>query len=148
MNWQIKSFDDLSTAELYKILRLRAEIFVVEQNCVYQDCDGYDQKAHHVMAWQDENLVAYARIFPEGVKYKQACISRVVTSPLVRGQGVGNELIKKCIEEITTRFNTGNITISAQKYLEKFYEGHGFSVVGDTYLEDNIPHIEMTRKAA
>lgn len=148
MKWQTKSFDELSVNELYAMLQLRAEVFSVEQNCVYQDCDGYDQKAHHVMGWEDDKLIAYARFFPPGVKHEEdASGGRFVTSPSVRGKGVARELMEECLKSAEETFGKVNFTVSAQSYLEQFYENYSFTRNGEPYLEDDIPHIQMQRKA-
>lgn len=145
INWFLKTFDELSTTELYEILKLRSEVFVVEQNCVYLDVDSKDKKALHLFAKNDNALVAYARLFNEGDYFAQCSIGRVVTSKHYRNTGLGHQLMQKSIEAIQEHFGTSQITISAQEYLKKFYESHGFIQTSDTYLEDDIPHIEMKR---
>jgi len=143
MNWKYVSFDDLSVAELYAILQLRYEVFVIEQNCIYQDADDKDQKSFHLMCWDGDKLVAYCRILPPGLSYKDPSIGRVVSSPAYRDRGYGRKLMKLAITKTHEQFNCKNITISAQQYLEKFYASLGFVKVSDPYLEDNIPHIQM-----
>lgn len=143
INWVLKSFKELTTIELYAILQLRSEVFVVEQNCVYQDIDNKDKKSLHLMAWQDDELVAYTRLIPSGVSYNEASIGRVITSPKYRGLGVGIKLMEKSIQHTLGVYETSNIRIGAQLYLKKFYEGFGFIAKGEEYLEDGIPHIEM-----
>ena len=145
IQWKIKRFKELSAEELYLALQLRSEVFVVEQNCVYQDVDGKDAKAIHLLGYLNEVLVAYARLFQAGDYFDQASIGRVVVSPKHRNKSFGHELMKKAIQEIEKRFTTNSITISAQLYLKAFYESHGFVALGETYLEDDIPHIEMCR---
>lgn len=141
--WKTKSFDELSTQELYQILRLRSEVFVVEQNCVYQDIDNKDQKALHLYGMIDGEIIAYSRLFKPGDYFEFSSIGRVVVAEKHRDKNFGHELIDQSILEINQRFNVQNITISAQLYLKKFYESHGFSATSEMYLEDDIPHIEM-----
>ncbi|WP_200825110.1 MULTISPECIES: GNAT family N-acetyltransferase [Aquimarina] len=143
IKFEVKRFDELSTIEMYKILRLRAEVFVVEQDCVYQDIDNKDQKALHVIGWKNENIVAYTRLFDAGDYFEKASIGRVVVSKNERQFGYGHDLIKTSINAIETYYKTKQIKISAQTYLKKFYETHNFKKIGDEYLEDGIPHIAM-----
>nr|WP_199726252.1 GNAT family N-acetyltransferase [Aquimarina sp. BL5] len=145
IEFRIKRFDELELIELYKILRLRAEVFVVEQDCVYQDIDNKDQKALHVIGYKNDEVVAYTRIFNTGDYFENASIGRVVVSENARKYGYGHNLIKKSIEGIQEEFQTDQIKISAQCYLEKFYKKHGFKQIGEEYLEDGIPHIAMIR---
>lgn len=142
-NWTHKKFSDLTPAELYAILRLRSEVFVVEQNCVFLDMDDKDQPSHHLMGWQDDNLVAYARIVPPGISYAEFSIGRIVSSPSVRKQGIGRVLVRKGIDLAYTLHGEGVIRIGAQYYLKGFYESFGFEKASDIYLEDGIQHIEM-----
>jgi ElaA protein len=142
-NWTDKKFDDLTPHELYAILRLRSEVFVVEQNCVFLDMDGKDQVSHHLMAWQDDNLVAYARIVPPGISYREFSIGRIVSSPAVRKQGIGRVLVSKSIQLAYSLHGKGIMRIGAQYYLRGFYESFGFEKASDIYLEDGIEHIEM-----
>ena len=143
ISWKTKTFDELSTQELYQILRLRSEIFVVEQNCVYQDIDNKDQKALHIFGIVEGEIIAYSRLFKPGDYFEFSSIGRVVVDEKHRDKNFGHELIDQSILEINRRFNVQNITISAQLYLKKFYESHGFVATSETYLEDDIPHIEM-----
>ncbi|MCW3462930.1 GNAT family N-acetyltransferase [Chitinophaga nivalis] len=147
MNWSIKPFEALTTTELYDVLHLRNEVFVVEQQCPYQDLDYADQKAIHVMGRDDKGqLLAYTRIFAPGIKYPETSIGRVVTSPLARGKGAGRELMEKSLEALASYFGDVAVRISAQEYLLAFYTSLGFEQTSDTYMEDNIPHVEMVRK--
>jgi ElaA protein len=146
VNWAIKRFDELTLDELYNILQLRNEVFIVEQNCVYKDPDGKDQSAWHLMAIEDDKLIAYTRILPPGVSYNNPAIGRVVTSSSKRRSGLGRELMKRSIEACEKLFGKTSITLSAQVYLEDFYKSLGFIVAGEEYLEDGIPHIKMSRK--
>ncbi len=145
MKWEIKRFKELSADELYQILQLRSEVFVVEQNCVYQDIDGKDRKSLHLFALDNGMITAYARLFDRGHYFEEASIGRVVTHQKFRGRKVGHDLMKRAIEAISDYFNQTIIEISAQEYLQKFYESHGFVKVGESYLEDGIPHIKMIR---
>jgi len=146
VNWTIKRFDELTSDELYAILQLRNEVFIVEQNCVYNDIDGKDQPAWHLMANADDKLVAYTRILPPGVSYSDPAIGRVVTSSSKRRSGLGKELMKRSIEACEKFFGKTSISLSAQVYLQSFYESLGFIVVGEEYLDDGIPHFKMSRK--
>lgn len=146
MNIKIKKFDDLTVSELYKILNLRNEVFVVEQNCAYLDTDGKDQLAHHILMWHDEVLVAYARIFAPGIKYPTSSIGRVVVHFAYRDLKLGHSLMEHAVKAVEDLYKTGDITISAQAHLQGFYNKHGFKTISDEYLEDDIPHVEMTRK--
>jgi len=141
----VKSFNNLSPAELYTILKLRNEVFVVEQNCPYQDTDDKDLKCEHLMLLQNDELMAYARLVPPGVSYPQMSIGRVVTSPKARGTGAGRVLMNTAIEQCQNSFGKGPIQIGAQAYLLKFYGSLGFNPVGEIYDEDGIPHIHMIR---
>ena len=143
ITWSNKSFKDLTNEELYEISRLRQEVFVVEQNCPYQDADGKDLKSFHVEGKINGELIAYSRIVLPGVSYKEVSIGRVVTSPKARRTGAGKMLMKKTMGYIQKEFGNISIRIGAQLYLQKFYEGFGFVREGDEYLEDGIPHIIM-----
>lgn len=139
----LKPFADLTPDELYAMLRLRSEVFVVEQNCVFLDMDNKDQQCFHLMGWQGDLLVASTRLVPPGISYALPSIGRVVSSPLVRGTGIGRELMQKSIEQVKLRWGTYDIQIGAQLYLKQFYESLGFIATSAIYLEDNIEHIEM-----
>ena len=143
LKWKIKRFTALSTSELYNLLHLRSEVFVVEQNCVYQDIDGKDQKALHLIGEIDSEIVAYARLFEAGDYFENASIGRVVVGIDYRDKKWGHALMQQAISGIEDHFKTKNITISAQLYLQQFYESHGFVATSEMYLEDDIPHIEM-----
>jgi ElaA protein len=141
--WTDKNFNDLRPDELYAILQLRSEVFVVEQNCVFQDMDNKDQVSHHLMGWQENKLAAYARIVPAGISYVEFSIGRIVSSPGVRRQGIGRVLVDKSIQLAYTLHGKGVIRIGAQYYLRGFYESFGFGKASGIYLEDGIEHIEM-----
>ena len=145
ISFNIKRFNELSVPELYQVLQLRSEVFVVEQNCVYQDLDGKDEKALHLLGYFEGNVAAYARLFAAGYYFDEASIGRVVVCEKFRDRKWGHELMHAAIAGIKTNFGTDAITISAQLYLKKFYESHGFRQVGEGYLEDGIPHIRMKR---
>ena len=140
-----KSFNELTPHELYAILQLRSEVFVVEQNCVFQDADNKDQFCHHLMVWDNKNLVAYARLLPKGLAYEQMSIGRVISSPAYRKTGVGKILMFQAVGACYSLFGEGAIKIGAQLYLKKFYESFDFIQSGDLYLEDGIEHIEMIK---
>lgn len=145
LQWKIKRFEALSTSELYNLLELRSEVFVVEQNCVYQDIDGKDQKALHLIGEDNGQTVAYARLFKTKDYFNEASIGRVVVKKRYREKKLGHILMHQAIQAIKIHFNEVKITISAQLYLKNFYESHGFIQTSETYLEDDIPHIEMKR---
>lgn len=147
ITWQLKEFQNLTPLEIYEILQLRSEVFVVEQNCVFLDADNKDQLSYHLQGRVDEKLIAYVRILPPGLAYDEPSIGRVVTSPSYRKQGAGIELMKKAIEEATNLFGIQPIMIGAQLYLKKFYENLGFIKCSDIYMEDDIQHIKMIRKS-
>lgn len=132
--------------ELYDLLRLRVEVFVVEQNCVFQDLDGADDQAIHLLGKRDGKLLAYARCFGPGVKYKEASIGRIVTQASVRGQALGHLTIDEAVHRLCKEWGTQPIRIGAQARLEGFYQGHGFVADGEVYVEDGIDHVEMLWK--
>jgi ElaA protein len=146
LEWKIKRFEALSTKELYALLQLRAEVFIVEQNCVYQDIDGKDEKALHLIGEDNGEIVAYARLFKPHDYFDQASIGRVVVKEHSRSKKLGHILMREAIQVIKTHFDQSKITISAQLYLKKFYESHGFIQTSEMYLEDDIPHIEMKKE--
>ena len=141
----IKTFEELTALELYKILRLRAEVFVVEQNCVYQDVDDKDQKALHIIGLKNDAVVAYTRCFKQGDYFEETSIGRVVVKDDERQYGYGYDIMNASIEAIKIHFTTETIKISAQTYLNTFYKNLGFENTGEEYLEDGIPHIAMIR---
>ena len=143
ITWSCKTFNSLTPVELYSILQLRNEVFVVEQNCVYQDCDNIDQNSYHFMGWQQNRLVAYTRLIPSGVAFEEISIGRVVTSPSIRRTKVGKELMIRSIEKLYELYGKCKIKIGAQLYLKSFYESLGFIKNSDMYLEDGIEHIKM-----
>ena len=146
MNVVVKTFEELSNLELYQILRLRSEVFVVEQDCVYQDLDNKDQNAIHVLGVKNNNVVAYTRIFKPGDYFDNTSIGRVVVEKNERKYGYGKEIMTTSLKEIGKNFPATTIELSAQTYLIKFYVGLGFSSFGEEYLEDGIPHIRMIKE--
>ena len=136
-------FSGLSLEELYALLRLRSEIFVVEQNCVFLDMDDRDQLSHHLLGWHNNKLYAYTRLVPPGISYAEPSIGRVVNSPQARGSGIGRLLMHESISQVYLLHGKQPIRIGAQLYLKKFYESFGFSQTGDVYDEDGIDHIKM-----
>ncbi len=143
MAFQFKHFSELTTNELYEILRLRAEIFVVEQDCVYNDIDGHDKEAVHQFLIKDDEIVAYARLLKPGNRFNDYSIGRVVVKESERGTGLGIQMIQEAKTYIRENWKADKIKISAQKYLRKFYEDLGFVIVTEEYLEDGIPHFGM-----
>lgn len=142
---KIKEFNELSIDELYNLLQLRSDIFVVEQDCVYLDIDGKDKKALHVLGIKNGEIVAYTRIFKPGDYFEEASIGRVAVHKEHRKYGYGKYIMEASIKGVTDNFNTSKITLSAQMYLLKFYSELGFNKTGKTYLEDGIPHILMVK---
>jgi ElaA protein len=138
-----KAFNELSLTELYDLLRLRSEVFVVEQNCVFLDMDDKDQKCQHVLLYDDAQLVAYARVVPAGVSFTEASIGRIITSMVVRGKGAGKILTQYAIDESRRLFGHQPIRIGAQCYAIKFYQQLCFKIDGEVYDEDGIDHVEM-----
>lgn len=146
IRWKLCGFDALSLHELYNLLQLRTEVFVMEQACAFQDMDGTDAQAMHLLGLQGQQVVAYARCFPAGVKFAEASIGRVITRSTVRGTGLGHVLMDKAIESVGTVWGAQAIRIGAQARLKNFYSGHGFVDLGLPYLEDGIDHLEMLRQ--
>lgn len=145
LNISVKTFDDLNTEELYQILQLRSEIFVVEQDCVYQDLDGKDHKALHILGYKNKRTVAYARIFKAGDYLAQASIGRVAVKHGERKHGYGYDIMNASINAIEEKFKETSIALSAQSYLKHFYNSLGFVEKGGEYLEDGIPHVIMVK---
>lgn len=146
MAWSCKHFSELSNEELYKILQLRNQVFVVEQKCAYQDCDDKDQLSFHLMGFDNDTLAAYSRLLAPGVAFSEPSIGRVVTSRAVRGNKIGQKLMIESISQIYKLFGKSSIAIGAQLYLKGFYQSFGFIQTSDTYLEDGIEHIHMLLK--
>jgi ElaA protein len=143
---KVKYFNELNIDELYDLLQLRSEVFVVEQECAYQDIDGKDQKALHVLGYKEEELIAYTRIFEPGYYFNEAAIGRVVVTKKERDQDLGYVIMNASIQAVQEYYNTSKIKLSAQTYLKQFYNNLGFKEVGEEYLEDGILHIEMLKE--
>ena len=142
-NWVCKHFSALTTEELYRLLRLRSEVFVVEQNCVFLDMDNKDLVCDHLMGWRQDQLLGYSRIVPPGISYAESSIGRIVILPAERGSGIGRELMAQSIKALYRLHGKRDIRIGAQYYLKDFYESFGFVQTGEIYPEDGINHIEM-----
>lgn len=145
---QIKAFHELSTLELYEILKVRNEVFVVEQECIYMDIDGKDIDAIHITLIDNSNIAAYLRVLKPGESYKEASIGRVLVAPQARGKGFAKQAMLEAIKFLTDTCHEKHIRISAQEYLKKFYTDLGFETISEPYDEDGIPHIEMLFKAS
>ncbi|MCB2342595.1 GNAT family N-acetyltransferase [Clostridium estertheticum] len=146
MNWELKKFKELKVEEIYKILKIRNEVFIVEQQCDYQDCDGKDENAYHLYLQDNGKIIAYLRILKKGVSYDEISIGRVLVHKNYRGKGRSRELMLKAINFIELKLNEKEIKIQAQSYLVNFYGSLGFKETSNEYLEDNIPHIDMLYK--
>lgn len=142
---QVKCFKNLSLEELYAVLQLRADVFVIEQDCIYQDIDGKDEQALHILGFYEDRLVAYTRCFAPNMYFEEAAIGRVVVEKSQRKFGFGHQILKASIKAIEDEYQTKKIKLSAQQYLTKFYESHQFKLLGKGYLEDGIPHIAMLK---
>ncbi|MBY5034114.1 GNAT family N-acetyltransferase [Streptococcus gallolyticus] len=143
MDWTVKAFSDLSVDELYQVLELRSEVFVLEQECAYQDVDGVDPQCYHLFGKSDGKIVAYLRILPPGLTFSEASIGRVVIKLSHRGQKLAGPMLEAAMQYVIEDMGQETIKISAQTYLEKFYQSQGFVAVSDMYLEDGIPHMDM-----
>lgn len=143
MSWKIKKFEELTNMELYNLLKERTSVFVVEQNCPYLEVDGKDPYSFHLFKEQDGEIIAYLRVVPAGVHFKETSIGRVFVKKEYRGKGIGKQLIEKGLDFIEKELKKTTIKIQAQDYLRKFYSDFGFEAISDTYLEDNIPHVDM-----
>ena len=143
IEWVKKKWSEVSSEELYSVLRLRSEVFVVEQNCVYQDIDNKDQKAIHLLGYINKELIAYSRLFNEGDYFKETSFGRAIIKKEKRGQGYGDELVKESLKTIKNYYGNKKVKISAQAHLKTFYSKHAFIAKGKEYLEDGIPHVSM-----
>ncbi|RNF38542.1 GNAT family N-acetyltransferase [Planococcus salinus] len=143
MSWKTYQFDELTTEELYDFLKLRVDVFVVEQNCPYPELDGLDQQAIHIAYGENGKTLAYARLVPAGVKYEAPSIGRVIVHPEARNRGLARRLLHQCIDFIQTHWKAEEIQLQGQVYLQQFYESVGFQTVSDIYEEDGIPHVDM-----
>lgn len=145
MQVSVKDFGTLTTNELYDVMALRSAVFVVEQNCVYQDLDYKDQKALHVLGYDHGALVAYTRLFAPGDYFDKSSIGRVIVALTHRSKQLGHTIMRASISALLERYDVDQIEISAQSYLERFYQSHGFEATGEEYLEDGIPHKKMIK---
>ena len=143
MNWKLKKFDELTSSELYKILKERTLVFVVEQNCPYLEVDGKDPFSYHLFKEDNGEIVAYLRVLPAGVSYQEMSIGRVFVKKEYRGQGIAGELLQKGLDFIQHELKETKVKIQAQDYLRNFYSSFGFQPISEIYLEDNIPHVDM-----
>lgn len=146
MELTIKNFDDLTKNELYAILRLRNEVFIIEQNCNYLDCDGKDLNAYHLLYRDKNEIIGYLRILNKGISYKEHSLGRVIVKKEHRGKNISKVIINEAINFIKKELNGNNIRISAQSHLQNVYKNFGFQTVSEEYLEDDIPHVEMLYK--
>ncbi|OEF23043.1 GNAT family N-acetyltransferase [Vibrio rumoiensis 1S-45] len=147
MQWECVTFEQLSVQQLYEMLKLRVDVFVVEQNCPYPELDNKDliDGVYHLIGFQKDEIIACARLLPDGVSYETISIGRIATKQTHRGNGLGHQLMQSAIEHSQTIWGESNITIGAQAHLEAFYNQHGFIKSSEVYLEDDIPHIDMIR---
>ena len=143
MTWCIKSFQELTNDELYEILQVRTAIFVVEQKCAYLEVDGKDKLAYHLFKKENEKIIAYLRVLPKGISYREASLGRIIVKQAQRGTGLGRELVARGINFLENELHEKTIKIQAQSRLQTFYESFGFQACSDVYLEDNIEHIQM-----
>lgn len=143
MKWELKKFENLSALEVYNMLSLRNEVFIVEQECPYQDCDFKDLNSYHLFLKDDDKIIAYLRILERGISYDEVSIGRVIVKEAYRKGGISRDMMTKAIKFITEELNENTIKIQAQAYLINFYKSLGFKEVSEIYLEDNIPHIDM-----
>lgn len=143
MVWKIKKFDELNAEEIYQILKIRNQVFIVEQQCPYLDCDGRDMKSYHLFLENNYEIAAYLRIIEKGVSYNEISIGRVLVNSKYRGKGLARDMMKEAIGYINNQLNETSIRIEAQAYLTDFYKSLGFKQTSKVFLEDNIPHIEM-----
>lgn len=146
MNWEIKKFNELNVTEMYKILALRNEVFIVEQECPYLDCDEKDFKSYHLFAKENDQIVAYSRILEKGISYDEISIGRVIVKQSHRGKGISRKMMMKAIDFVENNLGEDTIKIQAQAHLIEFYGSVGFKAISEVYLEDNIPHIDMLYK--
>ncbi len=146
MEWQIKSFSELSKKELYEILKLRVDVFVVEQECPYPELDDKDDMAYHLIGRDNCEIIAYSRLFLPGDYFEEAAIGRVIVKEEYREQNIGTEMLGESIKFLIEEKCAKDIKLSAQNHLRNFYGKHGFEPVSDVYLEDGIPHIDMLRR--
>ncbi|RXT15382.1 GNAT family N-acetyltransferase [Ammoniphilus sp. CFH 90114] len=145
MEWHFKTFNELTTQELYNILKERVAVFVVEQECPYPEVDGHDVAAHHLYLEQDGKIAAYLRVLPQNTIYPEVSLGRVLVAKDFRGQGLAKELIDRALRFVDEEWQVSTVKIQAQDYLRQFYGAFGFEPISEVYLEDNIPHVDMKR---
>lgn len=143
MDLILTEFHHLTLKQLHDLMLLRQQVFIIEQNCFYEDIDGADEKAEHLLIYENDELAGYLRIFAPGIKYTEACIGRIVVKPTFRGSSIGSRLIGTGIEHIKKKYPNHNIRIEAQSALLKYYQAYGFEPEGEVYPLDGIDHIEM-----
>ncbi|WP_430788744.1 GNAT family N-acetyltransferase [Virgibacillus flavescens] len=143
MNWNMKNFQDLTNEELYGIMKARVDVFVIEQECPYEELDNYDQEASHFFLTIEDKIAAYVRILPSHKKYEEVSIGRVLVVKTFRGNGYAKLIMEKAMDHVENQWQENTIKIQAQKYLHTFYSSLGFIQISDVYLDDNIPHIDM-----
>ena len=148
IRWQWCMLDDLTAAQLHAVFASRETVFVVEQNCAYQELDDWDLDAEHLIAWHGQRVAAYLRVLAPSVRFPEPSVGRILTSRQQRGRGLGRELLSRGLSHVDARYPRRNVRISAQVYLERFYRSFGFVPASEPYPEDGIPHIEMLRTAA
>lgn len=146
MSFKLKKFEQLTNTELYNILKERTEVFVVEQNCPYPEVDGKDLQSYHLYKEENGEIIAYLRILPPGVSYEELSIGRVLVKKEYRGQKVAQQMMEQALRFIQNDLNETTVKIQAQEYLRNFYASFGFEAISETYLEDNISHIDMLLK--
>ncbi|KJL04470.1 MULTISPECIES: GNAT family N-acetyltransferase [Priestia] len=145
MSWCIKSFQELTNDELYEILQLRTSIFVVEQKCAYLEVDGKDKFAYHLFKKENKKIIAYLRVLPKGISYKEASLGRIIVKQAQRGTGLGRELVARGIDFLENELHEKTIKIQAQSRLQKFYESFGFKPISDIYADEGLPHVDMLK---
>jgi ElaA protein len=148
LRWQVAGFDELERDELYALMRLRQQVFVVEQSCVYLDLDNLDQASMHMLCWRQDELLAYQRCLPPGLTFDESALGRIVVAPAGRGLQLGRELVQRGIDYNAQHWPNDGIQIGAQAHLADFYASLGFVISGDAYIEDGIPHLHMIRSQA
>ncbi|MFX3674924.1 MAG: GNAT family N-acetyltransferase [Paenisporosarcina sp.] len=144
--WKINTFNELTVQQLYTYLQLRVNVFIVEQKCPYPELDGYDINAFHLAYFENEKLLAYARILPQGVKYNRISIGRVIVDEEVRGKGLAKEVMKESLSFIQKKWPLQEVQLQAQSHLQSFYGSFGFESISEEYDEDGIPHVDMVKK--
>jgi ElaA protein len=143
LNWKTYQFDELSAGKLYEFLKLRVDVFVVEQECPYPELDGLDQESTHIAYTENGKTLAYARLVPAGAKYDVPSIGRVIVHPEARGRGLARQLMRQCMDYILSEWQAKEIRLQGQVYLKEFYQSCGFAIISDEYDEDGIPHVDM-----